>query len=206
MLDTYLYDDLLYESDWYLAKTKPMSEKLALKNIQAIGHLAFLPVVKVINANQEEKEVCIFPGYIFVKSDGYNNELPDIRSISFLSGWVKFDSEVSSVSNKVIRDLISYSKELNNEGGLWTRFEIDEIVEIFISGFAVKAKILTEPSSPYDDILVLMKFMGRDIKTSINWKYIKTNEVNSIKNKLPRRTRGKGRIIRNKTHKFMVKS
>ena len=206
MLETYLYDDLLYESDWYLAKTKPLSEKLALKNIEAIGHLAFLPVVKVITANQEEKEVCIFPGYIFVKSDGYNNELPDIRSISFLSGWVKFDSEVSSVSNKVIRDLISYSKELNKEGGLWTRFEIDEIVEIFISGFAVKAKILTEPSSPYDDILVLMKFMGRDIKTSINWKYIKTNEVNSIKNKLPRRTRGKGRIIRNKNHKFMVKS
>ena len=206
MLETYLYDDLLYESDWYLAKTKPMSEKLALKNIEAIGHLAFLPVVKVITANQEEKEVCIFPGYIFVKSGDYNNELPDIRSISFLSGWVKFDTEVSSVSNKVIRDLISYSKELNNEGGLWTRFEIDEIVEIFISGFAVKAKILTEPSSPYDDILVLMKFMGRDIKTSINWKYIKTNEVNSIKNKLPRRTRGKGRIIRNKNHKFMVKS
>ena len=206
MLETYLYDDLLYESDWYLAKTKPLSEKLALKNIEAIGHLAFLPVVKVITANQEEKEVCIFPGYIFVKSGDYNNELPDIRSISFLSGWVKFDTEVSSVSNKVIRDLISYSKELNNEGGLWTRFEIDEIVEIFISGFAVKAKILTEPSSPYDDILVLMKFMGRDIKTSINWKYIKTNEVNSIKNKLPRRTRGKGRIIRNKNHKFMVKS
>ena len=206
MLETYLYDDLLYESDWYLAKTKPLSEKLALKNIEAIGHLAFLPVVKVINANQEEKEVCIFPGYIFVKSGDYNNELPDIRSISFLSGWVKFDTEVSSVSNKVIRDLISYSKELNNEGGLWTRFEIDEIVEIFISGFAVKAKILTEPSSPYDDILVLMKFMGRDIKTAIYWKYIKTNEVNSIKNKLPRRTRGKGRIIRNKNHKFMVTS
>ena len=206
MLETYLYDDLLYESDWYLAKTKPLSEKLALKNIEAIGHLAFLPVVKLITANLEEKEVCIFTGYIFVNSGDYNNELPDIRSISFLSGWVKFDTEVSSVSNKVIRDLISYSKELNNEGGVWTRFEIDEIVEIFISGFAVKAKILTEPSSPYDDILVLMKFMGRDIKTSINWKYIKTNEVNSIKNKLPRRTRGKGRIIRNKNHKFMVTS
>ena len=45
MLETYLYDDLLYESDWYLAKTKPLSEKLALKNIEAIGHLAFLHVV-----------------------------------------------------------------------------------------------------------------------------------------------------------------
>ncbi len=206
MLDTYLYDDLLYESDWYLAKTKPMSEKLALKNIEAIGHLAFLPVVKVITANHEEKEVCIFPGYIFVKSGNYNNELPDIRSISFLSGWVKFDGEVSSVSNKVICDLISYSKELNDEGGLWTRFEIDEIVEVFISGFAVKAKILTEPFSPYDDVLVLMKFMGRDIKTSVNWKYINTNEVNSFKNKLPRRTRGKGRIIKNSNRKFLVKS
>ena len=206
MLDTYLYDDLLYESDWYLAKTKPLSEKLALKNIEAIGHLAFLPVVKVITANHEEKEVCIFPGYIFVKSGNYNNELPDIRSISFLAGWVKFDGEVSSVSNKVICDLISYSKKLNNEGGLWTRFEIDEIVEVFISGFAVKAKILTEPFSPYDDVLVLMKFMGRDIKTSVNWKYINTNEVNSFKNKLPRRTRGKGRIIKNNSRRFLVKS
>ncbi|MBK49712.1 MAG: hypothetical protein CL768_01550 [Chloroflexi bacterium] len=206
MLDTYIYDDLLYDSDWYLAKTKPLSEKLALKSIESIGHLGFLPLVKVINGNHKEKEVCIFPGYIFVKSGNYDDELPDIRSINFLSGWVKFDGKVSSVSNKVISDLMSYSKELNSEGGLWTRFEIDEIVEVFISGFAVKAKILTEPSTPYDDILVLMKFMGRDIKTSVNWKYINTNESNSFKNKLPRRTRGKGRIIKNKNHKFMVKS
>ena len=205
MLDTYLNDDLLYESDWYLAKTKPLSEKLALKNVQTIGHVAFLPIVQMVNANHEEKEVCIFPGYIFVKSGSYNNELPDIRSISFLSGWVKFDGVVSSVSNQVVCGLMSYTKELNDEGGLWARFEIDEIVEIFISGFAVKAKILKEPSSPYDDALVLMRFMGRDIKTSVKWKYISTDQVNVTKTKLPRRTRGKGRVIKNGNSKYLVK-
>ncbi len=205
MLDTFLDNDLLYESDWYLAKTKPLSEKLALKNVQIIGHLAFLPLVQVVNANHEEKEVCIFPGYIFVKSSNHNIELPDIRSISFLSGWVKFDGAVSSVSNQVVCDLMSYTKELNDEGGLWTRFEINEIVEVFISGFAVRAKILKEPSSPYDDALVLMRFMGRDIKTSVKWKYINTDQVNITKTKLPRRTRGKGRVIKKSNSKYLVK-
>ena len=117
---------------------------------------------------------------------------------------MKFDNVVSNVSNQVVCDLMLYTKELNDEGGLWDRFKIHEIVEVFISGFAVKAKILKEPLSPYDDALVLMKFMGRDIKTAVKWKYINTDQVDVIKTKLPRRTRGKGRTIKNSNSQYLL--
>ena len=197
MLGTYLDNNLEYPPDWYLAKTKPLSEKLALTTIESIGYSAFLPIVRMVTTTHEEKDVCIFPGYIFVKSGNVDSLLPDIRPIGFLSGWVKFDGVVSSVSDDVICDLKLYLDELNQDGGLWARFQKEEIVEVFISGFAVKAKIIEEPLSPYSNALVLMKFMGRDIKASVNWKYINSKQVAVINHKIPRRTRGKGRIIKN---------
>ena len=199
MLNTYLNYDLENESDWYLAKTKPLCEKLAVKAVESIGCSSFLPTVRMVTSNHGEKNVCVFPGYVFIKASNYNSELPDIRSISFLSGWVKFDGSVSSIPNQVIIDLSSYIDELNRDGGLWSRYQKDEIVDVFIAGFAVKAKIIETPCSPYDSALVLMKFMGRDIATSIEWKYINSNSVSLIKNKAPRRTRGKGRIIKKNT-------
>ena len=62
MLDTYIYDDLIYDSDWYLAKTKPLSEKLALISIESIGHLGFLPLVKVYLATIRKKKYAFFLG------------------------------------------------------------------------------------------------------------------------------------------------
>jgi len=202
MLDTYIDYDLELGSDWYLAKTKPLCEKLALKAIESIGFSTYLPIIRMVTPSHEEKDVCIFPGYIFVKGSNYNSEIPDIRAISFLSGWVKFDNEVSSIPNQVINDLRLYAKDLNKDGGLWNRFAKDEIVDVFIAGFAVKAKIIEEPLSPYSNALILMKFMGRDITTSIEWKHINSNSVSLIKNKIPRRTRGKGRVIKNTSKKF----
>ncbi len=204
MLDTHLDYDLEHRSDWYLARTKSLCEKLAMKTIENIGYSAFLPIVRMVTSSHEAKDVCIFPGYIFVKSRGYNSELPDIRSISFLLGWVKFDGAISSVPDQVISDLSLYVKELSQDGGLWNRFQKDEIVDVFIAGFAVKAKIIEEPLSPYSSALVLMKFMGRNISTSIEWKYINSNSVSLIKNKMPRRTRGKGRVIKNTSQRYSL--
>ena len=71
-----------------------------------------------------------------------------------------------------------------------------------IAGFAVKAKIIEGPPSPYKNALILMKFMGRDITTSVEWKYIKSDSVSLTKNKIPRRTRGRGRVIKNNLKKL----
>tara|TARA_B100000029_G_C17561202_1_gene953449 strand:+ start:1197 stop:1820 length:624 start_codon:yes stop_codon:yes gene_type:complete len=199
MLETYLNYDLDDGCDWYLAKTKPLCEKLAVKAVESIGCSAFLPIVRMVTSGHLEKDVCIFPGYLFIKSGTYHSELPDIRSISFLSGWVKFDGLVSKIPNQVISDLDLYVKELNGDGGLWSRYQKDEIVDVFIAGFAVKAKIIESPSSPYNSALILMKFMGRDITTSVEWKYINSDSVSLIKHKVPRRTRGKGRVIKDNT-------
>jgi len=202
MLDTYLNYDLDNGSDWYLARTKPLCEKLAVKAVESIGWSTFLPIVTMVTSSHLEKDVCIFPGYIFIKGGSHNSELPDIRAIGFLSGWVKFDGLVSSIPNQVISDLDFYVKELNHDGGLWSRYQKDEIVDVVIAGFAVKAKIIEGPPSPYKNALILMKFMGRDITTSVEWKYIKSDSVSLTKNKIPRRTRGRGRVIKNNLKKL----
>jgi len=204
MLPNYIDNNLENDCEWYLAKTRARSEDLALATIENFGYSGFVPKVTMVNSPDEDKDVCIFPGYIFIRGKNIGSLLPDIKLNSFLYGWVEFDGIIASIKDQVISELKMYVKELNRSGGLWNRFEKGEMVEVFISGFAVKGKIIEEPDSPYDDALVVMDFMGRDIKTSVKWQYIGSVKTDRLKNKMPRRTRGKGRVIKNKKPEYLL--
>ena len=49
---------------WYLVKTKPRQEKIAISNLENQNYHVYCPWAKINN-----KIVVLFPGYIFIQLD-----------------------------------------------------------------------------------------------------------------------------------------
>ncbi|MEO6693746.1 MAG: UpxY family transcription antiterminator [Ignavibacteria bacterium] len=80
------------ERKWYAMQTKPRNEKLVLRQIQAKGIEAYLPVIEKIRIWSDRKrkiEIPLFSGYIFIHAmeverlDAISNTLGAIRYIFY---------------------------------------------------------------------------------------------------------------------------
>ena len=84
--------------NWYLIKTKPRKEKIAKQNLKNQGYEAFCPIAKINNRN-----VVLFPGYLFVQLNEKTQNWSPINSTKGISHFVKFGSNFAKVPTSVIK-------------------------------------------------------------------------------------------------------
>ena len=71
---------------WYLLKTKPKQEKIAIANLKNQNYHVYCP-----SAIIKKKNVVLFPGYLFIRLDKKeSNHLLLLSTISFLIGSFNF--------------------------------------------------------------------------------------------------------------------
>jgi hypothetical protein len=134
---------------------------------------------------------------LFLKWDLEGEGKPSFHGAPHVSGWVSFEGVAPSVPDEVISELASRIEHINNEGGLWRRFETGDKVRIVSGTLEGLAEVVEATSSPRSRVRVLMQFMGRLVSAQVPWNSLEPLEERpEERGKPPRRTRGQGRWIR----------
>lgn len=182
---------------WYAARTKPRAESLAATELSGDGFEIFSPWVKAPHARAGYIEAPLFPGYLFLRCDPESEGWPTFRPAHRILGWVNFEGKVPSLPDEVISELMARSEGINQQGGLWKRFQVGERVRVVSHSIDGLAEILEEAKSPQSRAKVLIEFMGRLVQAQVPWENLEAvQDKPDGSGRAPRRTRGKNRWIR----------
>lgn len=185
-------------SKWYIIRTEPQADSAAASELRSAGFDIFSPLVKSQKANKVNNYAPLFPGYIFLKWDMEGAGKPSLQRAPHVSGWVNFEGVSPAVPDEVVSELASRIESINNSGGLWRRFKAGDRVRIVSGILEGLGEVIESTNSPQSKVRVLMDFMGRLIPAQVPWSSLQPLE-NYADEQLrpPRRTRGRGRPIRN---------
>ena len=183
---------------WYIIRTEPQADFLAASELINAGFEIFSPRVKSNQAKNIPLFAPLFPGYLFLKWDIEGEGKPSFHGAPHVSGWVNFEGVSPAVPDKVITELANRVEHINNEGGLWRRFEPGDKVRVVSGTLDGLGEVVEYSSSPQSRVRVLMQFMGRLVSAQVPWNNLEPLEERPMQRvKPPRRTRGRGRWINN---------
>lgn len=182
--------------NWYVIRTEPRAEQKASAELERAGLEVYSPRITSMNARGGYAETPLFPGYLFLRCD-LAEDAPTFKQVApHVSGWVDFDGIVPSLPNEFVDSLHRRLANIDDQGGLWRRFHRGEKVRVMAGNVQELAEVLEEPKSPQARVRVLMEFMGRLVPAQVPWESLSPAEEEQVSNnRVPRRTRGKGRWI-----------
>ena len=89
---------MVFMKNWYLLKTKPNQEAIALRNLHNQDYDTYCP-----NAFINNKKVILFPGYIFINLDNNKQNWLPIRSTKGVLNFVRFGLNFAKVPSNIIQ-------------------------------------------------------------------------------------------------------
>ena len=95
--------------NWYLVKTKPRQENVAIKNLENQEYSTYCPTVTINN-----KSIVLFPGYLFIYLDKKKENWSPIRSTKGVVNFVRFGLNFAQVPDSVI-EFIKANQLINKE-------------------------------------------------------------------------------------------
>ena len=133
---------------WYLIKTKPRQENTAIINLENQEYTTYCPIAKI-----NKKNVVLFPGYIFIYLDKYNENWSPIRSTK---GVINF-AQVPDLIIEYIR-----VNQANSEEKLKKLSKFKEGDKVQITDGVFKNCIAIFKSYKSEErIILLMKVLGQ---------------------------------------------
>tara|TARA_B110000008_G_scaffold10839_1_gene10406 strand:+ start:37 stop:519 length:483 start_codon:yes stop_codon:yes gene_type:complete len=147
---------------WYLIKTKPRQEQIAILNLERQHYYVYCPSVLI-----NQKNVVLFPGYLFIQLDSEMQNWSPIKSTKGVLNFVRFGLKYARISDSIIdfirvNELNTREKIVNfNEFRAGDRVEITE--GVFKNCIAIVKSIKSD-----ERVVLLMKLLGQ--QQSINIK------------------------------------
>ena len=149
--------------NWYLVKTKPRQENVAIKNLENQEYSTYCPTVTINN-----KHVVLFPGYIFIQLDDKTQNWSPINSTKGVSYFVRFGLNFAKVPDNVI-EFIKANQLINKEKlKNLNRFKPGDKVQITDGVFKNCVAIYKSFKSD-DRVILLMNILGQ--QQAINIKH-----------------------------------
>ena len=141
---------------WYLIKTKPRQENVAIANLENQNYHVYCPCAKINN-----KIKVLFPGYLFINLDETSENWTPIRSTKGVLNFVRFGLSYAIISNKLIDFIkenelktIERIKNLND-------FKPGDKIQI-TDGVFKNCVAIFKSSRPEDRVILLMKLLGQE--------------------------------------------
>ena len=149
---------------WYLIKTKPRQENIAVANLENQNYHVYCPCAKINN-----KIVVLFPGYLFIYLDETLENWTPIRSTKGVLNFVRFGLNYAKISNKII-DFIK-TNELNTaiKAKNITDFKFGDSIQITEGVFKNCVAIFKSLKSD-ERVILLMTIMGQQQTINIKKK------------------------------------
>lgn len=188
----------MMERQWYVALTRPFSDRLATGALEAAGIEVYSPKIKAPHRRLGENLVPLFPGYMFVRCN-LQDDMSAIRQSPLLRGLLHFGGLPPAVPDEVVENVAQRVEEVNQQGGLRARFKPGDRVSVAIGSTEALGEVIQANLPPQARVSVLIEFMGRLVRAQVPWQSLhpvsKTMQwATSVK--APRRTRGHGRWIK----------
>jgi transcriptional antiterminator RfaH len=141
---------------WYLIKTKARQEKIAVSNLEAQNYKVYCPCSLINNKN-----VVLFPGYVFIQLDKDLQDWFPIRSTKGVINFVKFGLNFAKISDDLIKLIkkneLSTSEKIKNIDN----FKVGN--DVLITNGALRNRIAIFKSFKSSDrVILLMNLMGQD--------------------------------------------
>ena len=149
---------------WYLLKTKPRQEDIAILNLENQNFRVYCPY-GFINS----KNVALFPGYIFIQLDADVQNWSPIRSTKGVLHLVRFGLNFAKITKSVIEFIkineLTTAKKIKN----LNKFKKGDKVQI-IDGVFKNCIAIFESFKAQDRVLLLMNLLGQQQTINISLK------------------------------------
>ena len=141
--------------NWYLIKTKPRQENVAIKNLENQKYSTYCPTVIINN-----KHIVLFPGYLFIYLDKEKENWSPIRSTKGVVNFVRFGLNFAQVPDTIIKFL--KANQLINKEKLknLNRFKSGDKVQI-TDGIFKNCVAIFKSSKAEDRVILLMNILGQ---------------------------------------------
>ena len=141
--------------NWYLIKTKPRQETLAVQNLQNQRYHAYCPYTTI-----NKKHVILFPGYLFIYLDNESQNWSPIRSTIGVLNLVRFGLNFAKIPDIVIELIkaneLATAEKIKN----LNKFKKGDKVQITDGVFKNCIAIFNSYKSE-ERIILLMKVLGQ---------------------------------------------
>ena len=186
-----------HTTQWYVVHCKPLKEWLAAKALEGhFGLKVYLPEIRRRFRGQIQRAP-FFPRYLFIRA---NLERVPVSSINTTPGvlrLVTFGELPQPVLPAAIEFIHRQVDELNNRGGLTEHgFAPGDPVWLKGGPFQGLQALFVGPMKPTERVWVLIDFLGSLREAQVDIDVLERTSVTATQKPL-RRTRGKGRRIRN---------
>ena len=187
---------------WYVLRTKPRSESLATMEMRRDGIEIFSPMITNDEINNGQTPVPLFAGYIFARIDTETHGWPYLRPGQHVLGLLNFDGNVPWLPDQLIDELKLQCTSLNEEGGIWKRYQSGDWVEVVNSTLNGIAQVIEDGKSSNASVSVLLRLFERLVPVKVSRHDLRPMYNVPKQYTAPRRTRGRNRWI----HGFGPKS
>ena len=141
--------------NWYLIKTKPRQENVAMKNLENQEYSTYCPTVTINN-----KSIVLFPGYLFIYLDKKKENWSPIRSTKGVVNFVRFGLNFALVPDTVIEFL--KSNQLINKEKLKDLNKFKSGDKVLIKDGVFKNCVAIFKSSKSEErVILLMNLLGQ---------------------------------------------
>jgi transcriptional antiterminator RfaH len=93
---------------WYLIQSKPRQTQRAEENLARQGYCTYLPVIgveRLIRGRRTRVEAPLFPNYLFIRLNHWNDNWYPIRSTRGVAKLVSFGDEPLPVADRLIAEI-----------------------------------------------------------------------------------------------------
>jgi transcriptional antiterminator RfaH len=190
---------------WYTLNTKPNAEQWVATALGDRGIQIYLPQIAGFRSSQQHGKKPFFPCYLFAKIDLKVVGQPQLQWTPGLRRVVAFDNRPVPLADEVI-ELIQVKLGEIEASVNWParNFEPGEAVQIIAGPFKDMLAIFEGPATPSQRVQVLLTILGHASRMQVDVTNIKeappaeaSPAIEASESKRPRRTRGRGRYIKN---------
>lgn len=185
---------------WYTLHTKPNAEYQVSHALQQRGIETYLPEIEVVKSRGKRAKKPFFPCYMFSRIDLNKVGISQVQWTPGLRRILSFDQRPIPVPDDVIRLIRQKLGEIEAGGG-WPNhpFKPGDTVRIIDGPFTNMLAIFDGPTTPGQRVQVLLDILGHASRVQVNVIHLEKAPagLEAPLPKRPRRTRGRGRWIRN---------
>ena len=150
-----------FMKNWYLIKTKPRQEKTAILNLENQKYTTYCPIVIINN-----KQVVLFPGYIFIHLDKSKEDWSPIRSTKGIVNFVRFGLNFAQVPDTLIK-FLKANEPINKEKFInLNRLKSGDKIQI-TDGVFKNCVAIFKSSKPQERVVLLMNILGQQQSITI---------------------------------------
>ena len=140
---------------WYLIKTKPRQEKIAIANLENQMYQVYCPFALINNKNQ-----FLFPGYLFIHLDNESQDWSPIRSTKGVLNFIKFGLNFAKIPDRVIELIIQNEKNTAFKIKNINNFKKGDKVQI-TEGIFKNCTAIFQSFKSSDRVILFIKLLGQ---------------------------------------------